>query len=250
MTTPTAEGRPPSSRQGGRPRHIRRCRPTRQGRVFAAAAAAAGIVLAAVGTSALVAAPHRTPARADIGSLPLPQGAADQGARTARAAPPVRIRIAGIGLDRPLTRLRIQEDGRLGAPENPSQVGWWSEGPRPGDPGAAIIVGHVDSATGPAAFYSLSSLRPGDAITVDRGDRSSVTFTVRALRQYEKDAFPDDQVYAAAGPPALRLITCGGTYDNEQGGYSDNVVLYATLAAPGTPKPSTPPSHTHHRSRN
>ncbi|MFI6339851.1 class F sortase [Streptomyces sp. NPDC050535] len=80
-----------------------------------------------------------------------------------------------------------------------------SDGPLPGDPGATVIVGHVDSATGPGAFYGLSTLHPGDKVTLLREDRSTISFTIRALRQYEKDAFPDSQVYATGGPPALRL---------------------------------------------
>lgn len=91
-----------------------------------------------------------------------------------------------------------------------------------------VIVGHVDSATGPGAFHGLSSLRPGDEITLTRDDRTTVTFTVQALRQYEKDALPDSQVYATTGPPTLRLITCGGAYDRGRGEYRDNLVVYAT----------------------
>ncbi|MEV1093412.1 class F sortase [Streptomyces microflavus] len=142
-------------------------------------------------------------------------------------APPVRIRIPVIGLDQPLIGLRVQQDGRLGVPRDPAQIGWWSDGPSPGAPGAAVVVGHVDSATGPAAFHGLSTLRPGDEVALDRDDRSSITFTVQALRQYEKDAVPDSKVYATNGPPALHLITCSGTYDRTRGEYRDNLVVYA-----------------------
>ncbi|MFI5755886.1 class F sortase [Streptomyces sp. NPDC051569] len=247
MTTPLGAGRPPSAPEGGRPRRIRRSRPRR---IAAVIAVAAGLALAATGASALVGARDRIPAYVDRGTLPLPQRAGRAPGTRAAAAPPVRITIARIGLDHGLTGIRVQQDGHLAVPDDPDRVGWWSDGPRPGDPGAAILVGHVDSATGPAAFYGLASLRPGDAITVHRRDGSRVTFTVRALRQYEKDAFPDDQVYATSGPPVLRLITCGGTYDRERGGYRDNVVVYATLARPVPHHPAAPPSTTPHRSGN
>jgi len=71
-------------------------------------------------------------------------------------------------------------------------------------------------------------LDPGDEVTTVQGDRSTITFTIRALRQYGKDAFPDSQVYATSGPPALHLITCSGAYDRSRGEYRDNLVVYAT----------------------
>ncbi|MDJ0460655.1 class F sortase [Streptomyces sp. H27-C3] len=177
--------------------------------------------------------PARAPGPVEIGTVPVhtePEDAAASGEH-ANAAPPIRIRIPAIGLDQDLIGLRVQQDGRLGVPRNPAQIGWWSDGPRPGDPGAAVVVGHVDSTTGPGAFHGLSTLRPGDEVTLTRDDRSSVTFTVQALRQYEKDDLPDSQVYATMGPPALRLITCSGTYDSARGEYRDNLVVYATPAA-------------------
>ncbi|WP_329172399.1 class F sortase [Streptomyces sp. NBC_01477] len=192
------------------------------------------MALATAGSCALVARPGPR-ARADIGALPAARPTVSAPAPAPSAPPPARIRISRIALSDPLVGLGVQQDGHLAAPQDPAQVGWWSDGPRPGDPGAAIVVGHVDSLTGPAAFYQVSSLRPGDPITIDRTDGSHVTFTVKALRQYDKDAFPDAEVYAPAGPPSLRLITCGGPYDHEHGGYRDNVVVYAALAAPRPP---------------
>jgi sortase (surface protein transpeptidase) len=177
----------------------------------------------------LKAEPEQAPERTAIGSVPVHPGSNEAGASGKDAtAPPVRIRIPAIELDQPLTSVRVQQDGRLGVPEEPGHIGWWSDGPRPGDPGAAVIVGHLDSPTGPGAFHGLSALHPGDEVTVVREDRSSIAFTVRALRQYDKNAFPDSKVYATSGPPSLHLITCSGTYDRSRGEYRDNLVVYAT----------------------
>ncbi|MEV8038827.1 class F sortase, partial [Streptomyces sp. NPDC086182] len=224
----------------------------RRVRGLSAAAVVAGLSLAAAGATGLVTDHTRTPAHVDIGALPQPEapGTRRTADAAAPAARPVRIRIPGISVDRPLIDLRVQPDGHLTAPEDPGQVGWWSDGPRPGDPGAAIVVGHVDSLTGPAAFYGISALRPGDSISIDRADHTHADFTVRALRQYAKDDFPDNDVYATTGPPELRLITCGGTYDPAEGGYLDNVVAYATLARPSPPHPSTTHPRTQPRSGN
>lgn len=233
MSTPTLAGRPPPAPGGGRPARIRW--------LLAAAAVATGMALTAGGSTALLARSLRHPVPVNVGTLPTPQtGTGTLSASATPAARPVRISIPGIGVHHSLISLRVQQDGHLAVPDDPDQVGWWSDGPLPGDPGAAVIVGHVDSATGPAAFYNLSSLRPGDRITVERADHSQISFAVRALREYPKDAIPGGQVYATSGPPALRLITCGGDYDSEQGSYRDNLVVYATPTTTGPNHPTIP----------
>lgn len=191
-----------------------------------------GVALTCSGVSELLTEPARTPGPLAIGAVPVHTGPTEAVASAERghAAPPIRIRIPAIGLDQPLIGLGVQQDGHLGVPPDPSQIGWWSDGPRPGGPGATVVVGHVDSTTGPGAFHGLSTLRPGDEVILARDDRTSVTFIVQALRQYEKDTLPDSQVYATTGPPALRLITCSGTYDRARGEYRDNLVVYAAPA--------------------
>ncbi len=238
MNSPLFSGRPPRSWRGGRPARnpgspLLRLGPTVPlKRAVGALAITFGIATACLGISELVTEPARAPGPLALGSVPVHTGPAEaaEPGKQASAAPPVRIRIPAIGLDQPLTGVRVQQDGRLGVPPDPSTVSWWSDGPIPGNSGAAIVVGHVDSTTGPGAFHGLSALRPGDKITVARDDRSHVTFTVQALRQYEKDTFPDSKVYATTGPPALHLITCSGTYDRTRGEYRSNLVIYATTA--------------------
>lgn len=235
MTGPFPDGRPSSTVEDGRP--VRAGRPRAVRRWAGASALSLGVALLAGGVTALLAAPAPRPVHTkEVGTVPVhadagPGTRAPGGGTSPRpVAAPTRVRIASISLDQPLTGLRVQQDGHLAVPADPAQVGWWSDGPRPGDPGAAVLVGHLDSARGPAAFYNVSALRPGDRVAVDRGDGTTVEFVVRALRQYEKDAVPDSQVYATTGPPSLRLITCGGAYDGAQRGYRDNLVVFATLA--------------------
>ncbi|WP_327064588.1 class F sortase [Kitasatospora sp. NBC_01250] len=233
MSTASPLGRPPRTSVGGRLR--RRMRTARLARPAAALITAVGVALAGSGATAyFLAAPPgavRSAARTDVGALPVsPDASAPAAAAATSAAPPVRLRIPVIGVDSSLADLHVQQDGHLAAPDDPDQVGWWSEGPRPGDQGATVLVGHVDSRTGPAVFSNLSALHPGDSITVERADRSRLGFTVKALRQYAKDDFPDDQVYPTTGPPQLHLITCGGDYDRTHHDYTDNLVVYATLS--------------------
>lgn len=115
-------------------------------------------------------------------------------------------------------------------PADFDQTGWYVDGPEPGEVGAAVIAGHVDSRSGPAVFHRLRDLQPGDVVAVDRADGTTVEFRVERLEQHPKDAFPTQAVYGASAGPTLRLITCGGSFDSGSGHYRDNVIVYATAA--------------------
>jgi hypothetical protein len=146
---------------------------------------------------------------------------------TARySGPPTRVRIPAIGVDSTLETLGLDTRRQLEPPKDYGRAGWFSGGIAPGDPGAAIIAGHVDNLNGPAVFFELHALRAGDLVEVDRGGQT-VTFRVTETEQYPKNAFPSDQVYAPTPGPELRLITCGGTFDRNRGSYRDNIVVYA-----------------------
>jgi sortase (surface protein transpeptidase) len=150
-------------------------------------------------------------------------------ARGYRATPvPVRLKIPKIGVASSLIPLGRAADGTVEVP--PWEVaGWYAPGPRPGDPGSAVILGHVDSTGGPAVFFRLRELRRGDRIEVRRADGSRVRFVVRRTAQYDKRRFPTDEVYYPTLTPELRLVTCGGEFDYASRHYRSNVIVFATL---------------------
>ena len=156
--------------------------------------------------------------------------------RKFRATPvPVRLEIPSIGVDTALQRLGKEPDGTVAVPGGRHQwdeAGWYAGGPRPGDLGSAVILGHVDSKSdGPAVFYRLRELRRGDQVKVVRADGSVVRFTVDRVEQYPKTRFPTADVYYPTLTPMLRLVTCGGTFDYEQRSYRSNVIVFADLAS-------------------
>jgi sortase (surface protein transpeptidase) len=140
---------------------------------------------------------------------------------------PVRLRIPSKGIDSALQRLGLAADGTIAAPTKWQVAGWYDKGPRPGQAGPAVIVGHIDSRSGPAVFFRLPQLRPGDVIYVDRTDGSTARFKVTTHRQFPKNQFPADLVYSPTLKPSLLLITCGGTFDHTTGHYRDNIVVSA-----------------------
>ncbi len=143
---------------------------------------------------------------------------------------PIAVSIPAIGVDSTLVPLILLPDGSLEAPEDFDVAGWYQAGPEPGEPGASVIAGHVDSRTGPAVFYRLRDLDAGDQIAVNGAGGEAVAFVVERVEQYPKDDFPADQVYAETELPVLRLITCGGTFDRDARSYRDNIVVFARLA--------------------
>jgi hypothetical protein len=152
-----------------------------------------------------------------------------------RTPAPVRLEIARIGVDTALQRLGQDRGGAVEVPTGPRQwqdAGWYAGegGTRPGDPGSAVILGHVDSKGGPAVFYRLRELRAGDPVVVVRTDGSRVRFLVERVEQYPKRRFPTEDVYYPTLRPKLRLVTCGGTFDPAVGHYRDNVIVFATLS--------------------
>lgn len=145
---------------------------------------------------------------------------------------PVAVNIDSIGVHAGIVNLVLGHDGTLGVPGDFGAVGWWSQASTPGAPGAAVLVGHVDSYKSAAVFYRLRDLAPGATVAVRRADASTVTFVVDALRQYPKDRLPTQLLYGPTAAPTLRLITCGGAFDRTHHSYEDNVVAFAHLQAP------------------
>jgi sortase (surface protein transpeptidase) len=159
-------------------------------------------------------------------------------ATQARAAPaerqvadPARVRIPAIDVDAAVLPLAVDGQGVLPPPPTNVDTGWWRAGPEPGEAGPAVIVGHVDGREGPAVFFRLQQLAPGDEIAVDRVDGSTAIFTVERVERHAKDAFPTEAVYGRTPDARLRLVTCGGEFDRSTRHYVDNVVVFAVLAA-------------------
>jgi hypothetical protein len=140
---------------------------------------------------------------------------------------PMAIAIPSIGVKAGIVEVGLQADGAMQLPD-PDQVGWYKHGPRPGAPGPAVLIGHVDTRTDPAVFYRLRQLRPGDEILISQRDGSTTRFLVGRLERHPKTALPTKRIWPTTSRPLLRLITCGGSFDRATGHYRDNIILYAS----------------------
>lgn len=143
---------------------------------------------------------------------------------------PIRLEIPAIDVSTPLLRLGLEPDRTVEVPADADLAGWFRRGSPPGEEGSSVILGHVDSVEGPAVFARLRELEPGDSVMVSRADGSVVEFVVLKSETYLNADFPARRVYAATSLRRLNLVTCGGAYEAELGGYQANLVVYTRRA--------------------
>ncbi len=218
-------------------RHLDLTRPRRRlraARALAAVSALAAVVCVVVATASGTAgagtglAGTTTAVLATDPPAPVTTAEATPGSVPSVDPVPVTLRIPAIEVGTPLVSLGLQDDRTVEVPADPDRAGWYRLGAAPGSSGAAVILGHVDSVDGPAVFARLSTLRRGDRVEVELDSGRRVTFAVTDVRTYPNAAFPAEQVYRSRnGQHTLNLVTCGGAYDRDAGGYQSNVVVYS-----------------------
>jgi len=142
---------------------------------------------------------------------------------------PVRVSLPALGVVSDVIGLGLEPDGEMEVPQGAYPVGWYRHSPTPGELGPAVVAGHVDWEGERGAFHGLQELVVGDQVLVDRTDGSSATFVVDRVERYSKTTFPTTAVYGDIDHAGLRLITCGGAFDERTREYLDNVVVYASL---------------------
>lgn len=165
---------------------------------------------------------------AQLAAAELPAPPPVRGAPGPVRTPPVWLEIPAIAVAADVDPLGLRSNGELEVPTRFERVGWWSGGVPPGEPGPAVLAGHVDSRRGAAVFFRLRDLRPGDEVRVRGADGTTVLYTVERYGQYAKNDFPTAEVYGATERPTLRLITCTGRFDRSTRSYDENLVVYAT----------------------
>jgi sortase (surface protein transpeptidase) len=144
---------------------------------------------------------------------------------------PLEIEIPVLRVKAPVMLLGRNSDSSVQVPPlgNHNLAGWYVGSVTPGADGSSIILGHVDSYTGPSVFFSIKELLAGDKVDVVRADGSVAEFAVDGVQKVAKAQFPASDVYANTPYPSLRLVTCGGPFDAASGHYADNIVVYAHL---------------------
>lgn len=225
------------------PRHAARARHDASLR-GAALAAAAGVALMAGGaqllaqepvvqaqdfgtttseTSSPVSAPVTVP---DVtGPAGLVPGALAAVALAPAPVPPAQVTLTGVTAE--VVPVGVLPSGELQIPQDPSRVGWWAAGGLPGQAeGTVVLAGHMDGLRRSGAMSALLDVEPGGTVSLEDG-RGRVHEYRAVERSTSARESLDPSLFVTDGPHRLVLVTCGGTYDEETGLYSENIVVVA-----------------------
>jgi sortase A len=154
---------------------------------------------------------------------------------------PIRLRIPDLGID---ASIQPVGENRYGAMEVPgaghpvndpiwNTAFWWKPGTTPGQPGNAVLAGHVDRVDGSRGiFWNLSQLQPGSRISITDQLGRTFTFQVTSLESFANpDGGPNDPIIQRVFGPAptanLNLITCYGSWIGTE--FNKRLVVFSTL---------------------
>lgn len=148
------------------------------------------------------------------------------------ASAPKRLRIPGIDVNTTVTKVGRTKSDQIGVPEGKhiNDAAWFDESPTPGQYGASVIVGHIDTDNGKSVFFRLGALRHGNKIHITRKDGKKVTFVVDKARGYpDRQKLPTTKFLGGnVDKSELRLVTCTD-FDHNTGHYRGNTIIYAHL---------------------
>lgn len=152
-------------------------------------------------------------------------------ATSTAAFAPARLKVPSLGIDAKVEEVGRKLDGAMGTPADFMNVGWWSEGSKPGSPGNAVMAGHVNNAlTKPGVFAHLSKINKGDYVTVSDAEGRTKVYEVYEIASYEPDQAPLAKIFATTGPSQLVLITCEGEWVADERSFDKRLVVIAREA--------------------
>lgn len=144
---------------------------------------------------------------------------------------PLRINIPAIGIETTVEWVGLDAEGNMDVPSRYDTTAWFEHGVRPGMTGNAVIAGHFDSRGGPAVFFRLQAVQPGDEIQITTSDGELLTFRVDRIASFDANNAPRYEIFGPSTQPRLNLITCSGVFDSAAGAYNERLVVYSTLVS-------------------
>jgi hypothetical protein len=143
--------------------------------------------------------------------------------------PPQSLSMDSVGVTMAVRDTGVTDDGQMELPDEPTVLGWYRYGSAPGDDqGSAVLAGHVDSIEfGVGPLVQLANVAVGDVMTVARPDGTPLDYEVTEVQRIPQAVLPTDEIFREDGPHQLVVITCGGRYLPDAGGYEDNIVVTA-----------------------
>lgn len=142
-------------------------------------------------------------------------------------AAPVTVEIPSLGILGPVLPAGVNAENQLDVPPDALSLVWYRHGPSPGGAGSAVIAGHLNWKGVTGIFSDLALLPVGEVVTVTYDDGSRRDFAVTTVQLVPKPAVSVDGTFARRGDGVLRLVTCGGEFDDAVSSYKSNVIATA-----------------------
>ena len=205
--------------------------------VFALVGLAVVAILAASGW--FMVSPHTRPQPrpTHVAALPsaqpsiLPAATATPAPSAPPAVQPQLLVIPRLGVQAPIENKGIDSHNQMEAPDKPFDVAWYPFTAKPGAGGNAVFAGHKDFAgVGPAVFWKLGQLGPGDTIQVTGANQTQLQYQVTQTWDYTLSNIPMASVLAQGDGDQVTLITCAGSY-SRAAGYDHRLVVRAKRIA-------------------
>ena len=148
---------------------------------------------------------------------------------TVPADQPRIMTIPAINVNARVKAVGVTKDNAMGTPANVYDAGWFNQSSKPGQDGAMVIDGHVSSESAHGVFYDLKKLKSGDTITIERGDHTTLNYSVVTTKTYDYNNVDMLAVLRPVDPdkPGLNLITCGGSVIKGTHEFDKRVVVFA-----------------------
>lgn len=141
---------------------------------------------------------------------------------------PLRLRIPRINVDAAVEYVGVTSNGIMDVPKKIIDVGWFNLGPRPGEPGSAVIAGHFDGDWGQAAiFANLNKLKVGDILFIEDDKGKTISFVVNGSRTYNPGFA--EEVFSSNDGIHLNLVTCDGVWDGAKKSFTKRLVVFADI---------------------
>lgn len=145
-----------------------------------------------------------------------------------RSPRPVGLRLGSIDLEARVRPVGVSADGQMRLPQDPRVLGWYRFGMAPGSgSGTTVVAGHLDAeGFGLGPLVGLREVGLEDTVVVTTADGTRTKYVVAKVKRYDREGLPSG-LFSRTGPERLHIITCGGAYDPENGGYQKNLVVTA-----------------------
>lgn len=143
---------------------------------------------------------------------------------------PTRLQIPAVKLNAAVETVGVLENGQMGVPKAFDKVGILAPWTKPGEKGNAVMAGHFDHYTGPAVFYPLRRLKPGDQVVVSGGGGRKLIFIVQSVESYPTNKAPIEKIFGTTDQRRLNLITCDGKFNRKTQEHARRLVVFTRLA--------------------